>query len=247
MTESMNRQEAEQAAIATTAPRNEYGFAVFEIPADIEGAAALQAADLAFCREMQATGQHFVAACVQLAIIHDKLARAGRYGGGAWLEWCKRRGLSRKTADNMRHVGEKVNMANLATLNALDLLPRTVLYSACSGECSPITWELLTSDDPQQQEKGRALLEAEQKVAMAQKELRQAWESMRAAVPAVPPGATLEKMLARLGCPPADAVGTAAWLNAETWEEAQQQLWAWLETYVQKLTAAASKEQGADD
>lgn len=221
---------------------NEYGFEAFAFPAEIEDAADLQRADLAFCREMQATGQHFIAACVELSVIHSKLARSGRYNGGTWQEWCKRRGLSRKTADRMQAVGEKVKQANLTRFDALELLPRTVLYSACAGECSPIAWDLLTSDDPRQQECGQKLLKAEQQARAATKQMRKIWEDMRAELPTLPPGATLSGALEHTGTSPYDAAHLAAWLEADTWEEAlEKDITHWNDTVEKRMQAAAGK------
>lgn len=225
---------------------NEYGFEAFAFPAEIEDAADLQRADLAFCREMQATGQHFIAACVELSVIHDKLAKGGRYSGGTWLEWCKKRGLSRQTADNMRHVGEKSIVLNFGTIKNLEALPRTVLYSACASECSPITWDLLTSDDPQQQETGQKLLLAEQQARAATKQIRKIWEDLRAGLPTLPPGATLRGAFEHISTRPDEAAHLAAWLEAGTWEEALEMDFAHFADTIEKRAqgAQSSPEKG---
>ena len=191
---------------------------------------------------MQATGPHFIAACVELSVIHGKLAKGGRYGGGTWLEWCKKRGLSRQTADRMQAVGEKVKQANLTRLDSLDLLPRTVLYSACAGECSPITWDLLTSDDPRQQESGQKLLQAEQKARAATKQMRKIWEDMRAELPTLPPGATLRGAFEHTGTNPETAAHLAAWLEADTWEEAMEMDIAYFADTVEKRMPGAAEK-----
>lgn len=225
---------------------NEYGFEAFTFPAGIEDAADLQRADLAFCREMQATGQHFIAACVDLSVIHDKLARNGRYGGGTWREWCKKRGLSVGRSENMRKVGDRVKCSNFEHLESLEALPRTVLYSACAGECSPITWDLLTSDDPRQQECGQKLLQAEQQARAATKQMRKNWEDMRAELPTLSPGATLRGALEHTGTSPDDAAHLAAWLEADTWEEALEMDIAHWKDAIEKQTQGApiSPEKG---
>ncbi|MBD5094102.1 MAG: hypothetical protein HDT26_07425 [Subdoligranulum sp.] len=235
----MSEQKQDMPVRSTT---NEYGFEAFAFPTEIEDAADLQRADLAFCREMQATGQHFIAACVELSVIHDKLAKGGRYGGGMWREWCKRRGLSVGTSENMRKVGERVKCSNFEHLEALEALPRTVLYSACAGECLPITWDLLTSDDPRQQECGQKLLQAEQQVRAATKQMRKIWEDMRAELPTLPPGATLRGAFEHTGTNPETAAHLAAWLEADTWEEAMEMDIAYFADTVEKRMPGAAEK-----
>ena len=137
-------------------------------------------------------------------------------------------------------------MLNLSTLNNLEALPRTVLYSACASECTPITWELLTSDDPRQQETGQKLLQAEQQARAATKQMRKIWEDMRAELPTLPPGATLRGAFEHTGTRPDEAAHLAAWLEANTWEEALEMDIAHWKDAIEKQTQGApiSPEKG---
>lgn len=154
----------------TTQNLNEYGFSVYEFPAEVAEKAELRQLDLDFCKYAQATGTNYIEMCKRVAMIHTKLARAGRYGGGQWLAWCEARGLSKDTAHRMTTIGENFNMRNLRTLKSLEDMPRGLLYAASKQDASPLVWELLSSNDPAEVEKGKVLLDAERQIAAARKE-----------------------------------------------------------------------------
>lgn len=160
---------------------NEYGFESYSFPAEVAEHDDLQALDLEFCKFAQATGTNYIEMCKRVAAIHAKLARAGRYGGGQWLAWCKIRGLGKDSAYRMTTIGDNFNVRNLSTLNAakLENMPRTLLYAASKGNASPVTWELLSSSDPKDVEIGKGLLEAEKDLAKAREEFRLALEAAK--------------------------------------------------------------------
>lgn len=141
----------------------------------------LQALDLEFCKFAQATGTNYIEMCKRVAAIHAKLARAGRYGGGQWLAWCKIRGLGKDTAYRMTTIGDNFNVRNLSTLNTLQLenMPKSLLYAASKNNVSPVTWELLSSSDPQDVEIGKGLLEAEKHLDTAREEFRLALDAAK--------------------------------------------------------------------
>ena len=153
---------------------NEYGFESYSFPAEVAEHDDLQALDLEFCKFAQATGTNYIEMCKRVAAIHAKLARAGRYGGGQWLAWCKIRGLGKDTAYRMTTIGDNFNVRNLSTLNTLQLenMPKSLLYAASKNNVSPVTWELLSSSDPQDVEIGKGLLEAEKHLDTAREEFR---------------------------------------------------------------------------
>ena len=115
--------------------------------------------------------------------MHAKLARAGRYGGGQWTAWCKARGLSEGSARRMVTIGDNFNSANLAELKNLEALPHSLLYAASRQQTSPVTWELLASNDPEKARAGKALLDAEKQLHAAAEEFRRgteaAWKAAR--------------------------------------------------------------------
>lgn len=160
---------------------NEYGFESYAFPAEVAEHDDLQALDLEFCKFAQAAGTNYIEMCKRVAAIHAKLARAGRYGGGQWLAWCKVRGLNRETARRMGTIGDNFNVQNLCTLNAAQLenMPRTLLYAASKGNASPVTWELLSSNDPKDVEIGKGLLEAEKHLDAAREEFRLALDAAK--------------------------------------------------------------------
>ncbi len=160
---------------------NEYGFEAYSFPAEVAEHDDLQALDLEFCKFAQATGTNYIEMCKRVAAIHAKLARAGRYGGGQWLAWCKIRGLNRETARRMGAIGDNFNVQNLSTLNAAQLenMPRTLLYAASKNNVSPVTWELLSSSDPQDVEIGKGLMEAEKGIAKAREDFRLALDAAK--------------------------------------------------------------------
>ena len=160
---------------------NEYGFESYSFPAEVAEHDDLQALDLEFCKFAQATGTNYIEMCKRVAAIHAKLARAGRYGGGQWLAWCKVRGLSHTNSERMRTIGNQFNVSNLNTLNALQLenMPKSLLYAASKNNVSPVTWELLSSSDPQDVEVGKGLLEAEKSIAKAREQFRLALDAAK--------------------------------------------------------------------
>lgn len=148
---------------------NEYGFAAYEFPAEVSDAAELQQIDLDFCKYAQATGTNYIEMCKRVAMLHAKLARAGRYGGGQWYAWIKARGLTEGSARRMQAIGEHFNSANLAELKNLEDMPRGLLYAASKQDASPVAWELLSSSDPAEVERGKKLLDAERQLAAGYK------------------------------------------------------------------------------
>ena len=154
----------------TTKSLNEYGFTTYDFPTEVTEKTELQQLDLDFCKYAQATGANYIEMCKRVAMIHAKLARAGRYGGGQWLAWIEARGLSKDTARRMVTIGENFNMRNLSTLKNLEDMPRGLLYAASKQDASPQAWELLSSSDPTEVEKGKLLLNAEKQIAAARKE-----------------------------------------------------------------------------
>lgn len=148
---------------------NEYGFTAYEFPAEVSDKTELQQLDLDFCKYAQATGTNYIEMCKRVAMIHAKLARAGRYGGGQWLAWIEARGLSKDTARRMVTIGENFNSRNLRTLKNLEDMPRGLLYAASKQDASPVAWELLSSSDPAEVERGKKLLDAERKFTAAYK------------------------------------------------------------------------------
>ena len=58
-------------------------------------------------------------------------------------------------------IGENFNSRNLRTLKNLEDMPRGLLYAASKQDSSPVAWELLSSNDPVEVEKGKKLLDAE--------------------------------------------------------------------------------------
>lgn len=160
---------------------NEYGFESYSFPAEVAEHDDLQALDLEFCKFAQATGTNYIEMCKRAAAIHAKLARAGRYGGGQWLAWCKIRGLGKDTAYRMTTIGDNFNVRNLRTLNTLQLenMPKSLLYAASKNNVSPVTWELLSSSDPQDVEVGKGLLEAEKYLDTAREEFRLALDAAK--------------------------------------------------------------------
>ena len=160
---------------------NEYGFESYSFPAEVAEHDDLQALDLEFCKFAQATGTNYIEMCKRVAAIHAKLARAGRYGGGQWTAWCTARGLSEGNSRRMTTIGERFNSANLAELNTLQLenMPKSLLYAASKNNVSPVTWELLSSSDPQDVEVGKGLLEAEKGIAKAREEFRLALDAAK--------------------------------------------------------------------
>ena len=148
---------------------NEYGFTAYEFPAEVSDAAELQQIDLDFCKYAQATGTNYIEMCKRVAMLHAKLARAGRYGGGQWLAWCKARGLGHGTAVRMQTIGEHFNASSLDTFKNLEDMPRGLLYAASKQDASPVAWELLSSSDPAEVERGKQLLDAERKFTAAYK------------------------------------------------------------------------------
>ena len=149
---------------------NEYGFTAYEFPAEVSDAAELQQIDLDFCKYAQATGTNYIEMCKRVAMIHAKLARAGRYGGGQWYAWIKARGLSKDVAYRMVTIGENFNCRNLRLLKNLEDMPRGLLYAASKHNASPVAWELLSSSDPAEVEKGKALLDVEKRIIAAREE-----------------------------------------------------------------------------
>lgn len=149
---------------------NEYGFTAYEFPAEVSDAAELQQIDLDFCKYAQATGTNYIEMCKRVAMIHAKLARAGRYGGGQWLAWIEARGLSERSARRMQAIGEHFNAGNLPVLKNLEDMPRGLLYAASKQNASPVAWELLSSNDPVEVEKGKKLLDAENQIIAARKD-----------------------------------------------------------------------------
>lgn len=160
---------------------NEYGFESYSFPAEVAEHDDLQALDLEFCKFAQATGTNYIEMCKRVAAIHAKLARAGRYGGGQWLAWCKIRGLGKDTAYRMTTIGDNFNVRNLRTLNTLQLenMPKSLLYAASKNNVSPVTWELLSSSDPQDVEVGKGLMEAEKHLDTAREEFRLALDAAK--------------------------------------------------------------------
>ncbi len=160
---------------------NEYGFESYSFPAEVAEHDDLQALDLEFCKFAQATGTNYIEMCKRVAAIHAKLARAGRYGGGQWLAWCKIRGLGKDTAYRMTTIGDNFNVRNLSTLNTLQLenMPKSLLYAASKNNVSHVTWELLSSSDPQDVEIGKGLLEAEKHLDTAREEFRLALDAAK--------------------------------------------------------------------
>ena len=160
---------------------NEYGFESYSFPAEVAEHDDLQALDLEFCKFAQATGTNYIEMCKRVAAIHAKLARAGRYGGGQWLAWCKIRGLGKDTAYRMTTIGDNFNVRNLSTLNTLQLenMPKSLLYAASKNNVSPVTWKLLSSSDPQDVEVGKGLLEAEKGIEKSRELFRQAMEEAK--------------------------------------------------------------------
>lgn len=160
---------------------NEYGFESYSFPAEVAEHDDLQALDLEFCKFAQATGTNYIEMCKRVAAIHAKLAHAGRYGGGQWLAWCKIRGLGKDTAYRMTTIGDNFNVRNLSTLNALQLenMPKSLLYAASKNNVSSVTWELLSSSDPQDVEVGKGLLEAEKHLNTAREEFRLALDAAK--------------------------------------------------------------------
>lgn len=148
---------------------NEYGFTAYEFPAEVSDKTELQQLDLDFCKYAQATGTNYIEMCKHVAMIHAKLARAGRYGGGQWYAWIKARGLTEGSARRMQSIGEHFNSANLAELKNLEDMPRGLLYAASKQNASPVAWELLSSSDPAEVERGKKLLDAERKFTAAYK------------------------------------------------------------------------------
>lgn len=148
---------------------NEYGFTAYEFPAEVSDKTELQQLDLDFCKYAQATGTNYIEMCKHVAMIHAKLARAGRYGGGQWYAWIKARGLTEGSARRMQSIGEHFNFANLAELKNLEDMPRGLLYAASKQNASPVAWELLSSSDPAEVERGKKLLDAERKFTAAYK------------------------------------------------------------------------------
>lgn len=167
--------------LTTFSSLNEYGFESYSFPAEVAERDDLQALDLEFCKFAQATGTNYIEMCKRVATIHAKLARAGRYGGGQWLAWCKVRGLGKDTAYRMTTIGDNFNVRNLKTLNALQLenMPKSLLYAASKGNASPVTWELLSSSDPKDVEVGKGLLEAEKHLDAAREEFRLALDAAK--------------------------------------------------------------------
>ena len=160
---------------------NEYGFESYSFPAEVAEHDDLQALDLEFCKFAQATGTNYIEMCKRVAAIHAKLARAGRYGGGQWLAWCKIRGLGKDTAYRMTTIGDNFNVRNLSTLNTLQLenMPKSLLYAASKNNVSPVTWELLSSSDPQDVEVGKGLLETEKYLDTARENFRLALDAAK--------------------------------------------------------------------
>lgn len=160
---------------------NEYGFESYSFPAEVAEHDDLQDLDLEFCKFAQATGTNYIEMCKRVAAIHAKLARAGRYGGGQWTAWCTARGLSEGNSRRMTTIGERFNSANLAELNTLQLenMPKSLLYAASKNNVSPVTWELLSSSDPQDVEVGKGLLEAEKHLDPAREEFRLALDAAK--------------------------------------------------------------------
>lgn len=160
---------------------NEYGFESYSFPAEVAEHDDLQALDLEFCKFAQATGTNYIEMCKRVAAIHAKLARAGRYGGGQWLAWCKIRGLGKDTAYRMTTIGDNFNVRNLRTLNTLQLenMPKSLLYAASKNNVSPVTWELLSSSDPQDVEIGKGLMEAEKHLDTAREGFRLALDAAK--------------------------------------------------------------------
>lgn len=149
---------------------NEYGFSVYEFPAEVAEKAELRQLDLDFCKYAQATGANYIEMCKRVAMIHAKLARAGRYGGGQWYAWIKARGLTEGSARRMMTIGEHFNSATLAELKDFEDIPRGLLYAASKQNAGPLVWELLSSNDPAEVEKGKALLDAEKRIIAAREE-----------------------------------------------------------------------------
>lgn len=172
----------EQNAMAASA-MNEYGFQTYTFPAEMEERTELHRIDLDFCKYAQATGSSYIETCKRVAAMHAKLARAGRYGGGQWTAWCKARGLSEGSARRMVTIGDNFNSANLAELKNLEALPHSLLYAASRQQTSPVTWELLASNDPEKVRAGKALLDAEKQLHAAAEEFRRgteaAWKAAR--------------------------------------------------------------------
>lgn len=153
----------EQNAMAASA-MNEYGFQTYTFPAEMEERTELHRIDLDFCKYAQATGSSYIETCKRVAAMHAKLARAGRYGGGQWTAWCKARGLSEGSARRMVTIGDNFNSANLAELKKLEALPHSLLYAASRQQTSPVTWELLASNDPEKVKNGKKLLDVEKRL-----------------------------------------------------------------------------------
>lgn len=149
---------------------NEYGFSVYEFPAEVAEKTELRQLDLDFCKYAQATGANYIEMCKRVAMIHAKLARAGRYGGGQWLAWCEARGLGHGTVVRMLTIGEHFNVSSADTLKNLDNIPRGLLYAASKQNAGPLVWELLSSNDPAEVEKGKGLLDVEKRIIAAREE-----------------------------------------------------------------------------
>ncbi|MFQ7015120.1 MAG: hypothetical protein ACLRRU_12665 [Faecalibacterium sp.] len=158
---------------------NEYGFESYSFPPKLQNTTTCRPLTLSSCKFAQATGTNYIEMCKRVAAIHAKLARAGRYGGGQWLAWCKIRGLGKDTAYRMTTIGDNFNVRNLSTLNTLQLenMPKSLLYAASKNNVSPVTWKLLSSSDPQDVEVGKGLLEAEKGIEKSRELFRQAMEA----------------------------------------------------------------------
>ena len=78
----------------------------------------------------------YLISCIYVAKMHALTAKAGRYGGGTWTKWYKRKGMSEGSARTMTQNGDAFKSATVADLKLLPSISRKDLNLIARSGCA---------------------------------------------------------------------------------------------------------------